>query len=124
MNCNLKWECYKMNELEDRRYKISEVSDIVDVPEHLLRQWESRFPQLKPKRNRANRRYYSLADIEIVRRIKQLLRHEKLTTEGAIKRLSQELHGVGKPLTRQDVLDLVDKIDEEARTMLHMIDTD
>jgi DNA-binding transcriptional MerR regulator len=71
-----------MSALEDRRYRISEVSDLTEVAVHVLRQWEARFPQLKPKRDRSNRRYYMPADIGIVRRIKELVRHEKLTTHG------------------------------------------
>ena len=113
-----------MSDLDDRRYKISEVSDMIDVPEYILRQWENRFPQLKPKRNRANRRYYMISDIEIVKRIKQLLRHEKMTTEGAIKRLSRELHGEGRPQTNTEVVDLVDKIETEVREMMHILDSD
>lgn len=113
-----------MKPLEDKRYSISEVGELLDLPGYVLRQWETRFPQLKPQRNHAKQRYYLLKDIEIVRRIKQLLRHEGMTTEGAIKRLSQELYGAGKPQTNQDVLDLLDKIEDEARAMMHLLDSE
>ena len=59
----------------ENRYSISEVSELLNVPAHRLRQWEERFPPLDPARNRANQRYYTDADVEIVRRIKQLLQH-------------------------------------------------
>ena len=108
--------------LDKRRYKISEVSEIVDVPIHVLRQWESRFTQLKPKRDRGNRRYYMPEDIEIVRRIKQLLRHEKMTSQGAARRLTQELLGEGTPQTNAEALDIIDKIEAEARGMLDILD--
>jgi DNA-binding transcriptional MerR regulator len=106
-----------------RRYTISEVSDATDVPDYVLRQWESRFPQLKPKRNRANRRCYTTDDIELVRRIRQLVWNEKMTTEGARKRLSQELRGEGRPRTRSEAVDLVDNIEAEVRSMLDMLDS-
>jgi len=108
----------------ERRYKISEVSKEIGVPEHLLRQWEDRFPQLKPKRDRANRRYYLSADIQVARRIKELLRHDGMTTEGARKQLARELYGAGRPKTNQDVLNLIDQIEDEVRTVLHMLDSE
>lgn len=111
-----------MTHQEDRRHTISEVSELTGVQPYLLRQWESRFPQLKPKRNRAGRRWYSTADIQIVRRIKYFLTHEGLTTEGASRRLDQELHGHGRPKTTEEALRLIDTIEAEARAMLDMLD--
>lgn len=111
-----------INELPDRRYSISEVSELVDVPIYVLRQWEAKITQLRPKRNRSNRRYYTPTDIEIVRRIKQLLRHEKMTLDGVRLRLAEEMHGNGRPQTRQTAIDLVDRIEAEARRLLDMLD--
>ena len=111
-----------MSALEDKRHSISEVSEITGVPAHVLRQWESRIPQLNPKRDSSNRRYYTLDDIDIVRRIKQLVRHEKLTIKGTIKRLSQEIYGEGRPRTNREVLDLLDKLDTEVREALDMLE--
>ncbi len=113
-----------MSALEDRRYRISEVSDLTEVPVHVLRQWEARFPQLKPKRDRSNRRYYMPDDIGIVRRIKELVRHEKLTTQGARLRLSQELYGEGRPKSNAETRQLLGKIEDEARALLDMLDGD
>ncbi len=109
--------------LENRRYSISEVSQLVDVPVHLLRQWEARFPQLKPKRDRANRRYYLPAEIEIVTRIRQLLRDDKMTSQGAAKRLTAELRGEGAPQTNTEAANLIDTIETEARKMMDILDT-
>jgi DNA-binding transcriptional MerR regulator len=107
----------------DRRFTIGEVSEITDVPVHLLRQWEDKFPQLKPKRTRSNRRYYLAKDIEIVKRIKTLLRHDRLRVDGARIRLAQELHGEGRPRTQAEAIDLADKIQSEARAMLDLLDS-
>ncbi len=108
--------------LEDRRYSISEVSEHLDLPVHLLRQWEKSFPSLKPKRNRANRRYYTPSDISIITRIKQLVRTEKMTLQGAARRLSQELLGEGAPQTNEETLDIIDTIEAHARHALTKLD--
>lgn len=113
-----------MTTLETPQYGISEVSELTGVSAHLLRQWESRIPHLKPKRGRGNRRSYSPADVEIVRRIKQLLRYEKLTSKGVIRKLSQELYGEGTPATNQEAVELVDRIESEVRSMLELLDKD
>ena len=109
-------------DLEDRYYAISEVSEITHVPIHVLRQWEDRFTQLKPKRSRTNRRQYTLRDIAIVQRIKQLHRQEKRGTTGVRRQLTMEMEGIGKPKTRQEARDLVDKIAAEARALLAVLD--
>jgi DNA-binding transcriptional MerR regulator len=105
-----------------RRHTISEVSERTGVAVHLLRQWEERFPQLRPRRTRSNRRYYTEDDIAIVQRIKELLRQEGMTTDGARRRLAQELDGEGRPRTTREMLDLVDHIEQEVRAMLDLID--
>jgi DNA-binding transcriptional MerR regulator len=107
---------------EDRRYGIAKVSEMAQVEPHVLRQWEKRFSDfLKPSRDRAGRRYYLAADIAIIRRIKQLIRHEKLTTEGVKRRLTAELYGEGQPKTRQEMVDLLDAIEHEVRKALDLL---
>lgn len=108
----------------ERRLRISEVSELTGVAIHLLRQWEEKIPQLKPRRDRANRRYYLEKDIDIVRRIKHLVRHEKMGLDGVKIRIAQELHGEGRPRTRQEAIDLVDRIETEVRTMLEILDSE
>ncbi len=117
----MRGKCCNIPQVEDRRYSISEVSELTDVPKHVLRQWEDRFSYLKPKRDHNGRRRYYVKDIDVVQRLKQLLWHEKLTTEGALKRLGQELHGEGRPQTRRQVMEIVDKIEAEARQMLDIL---
>lgn len=62
---------------------IGELSDELGVPQHILRYWETRFPQLRPLQRAGNRRYYRPADVELVRRINQLLNVEGYTVRGA-----------------------------------------
>lgn len=111
-----------MNAKLERRYSIGEVAEQLNIAPHLLRQWEAKFPQLKPKRDRAERRVYYARDIDIVKRINYLIRHEKMTIKGARIRLSQELYGEGRPKTNREVVDLLDRIDDEVRAMIDILD--
>lgn len=62
---------------------ISEVAGDLDVPPHVLRFWESRFPQIRPRKGAGGRRYYRPADIDLLRRIRKLLYDEGYTIRGA-----------------------------------------
>jgi len=108
---------------EDRRYTISEVSELTGVSEQTLRRWERQFAQLKPGRNRGGRRYYQARQIEIIRRIKHLIRTEGYTIDGARRQLTEELHGEGRPKTGAEALALIDQIEAEARWMLDQLDS-
>ena len=71
-------------------YRIGEVEQITAVPAYVLRYWESEFKLLRPKKNPAGQRLYRPRDLELVQRIKALLYDERLTLEGAKKRLLAE----------------------------------
>jgi len=66
------------------------VETITGVPAYVLRYWESEFKLLRPKKNPAGQRIYRRRDLELVQRIKALLYDERLTLEGAKKRLLAE----------------------------------
>src|SRR5687767_5660522 len=72
-------------------FKIGEVCDIVDVQAHVLRYWETEFPQLSPQKNRSGQRSYRRRDVEIALRIKELLYEDEYTIAGARKKLQNEL---------------------------------
>ena len=69
-------------------YKIGEVSDITAIESYVLRYWESEFPFLKPRKNKAGQRVYARKDLELVIQIKNLLYKEKYTIAGVRKRFS------------------------------------
>lgn len=71
-------------------YRIGEVESITEIPAYVLRYWESEFKLLRPKKNPAGQRLYRKRDVEMVLRIKSLLYEERLTLEGAKKRLLAE----------------------------------
>ena len=67
---------------------IGEVSDEIGVPQHVLRYWETRFPQLKPITRAGNRRYYRPEDVALVRHIHSLLNAQGYTVKGVQKLLA------------------------------------
>ena len=68
---------------------ISEVSEILNIPHHILRFWELKFIQLRPLKRGGGRRYYRPEDIILLKRIKELIYSEGLTIKG-VKKLFQE----------------------------------
>ncbi len=68
---------------------ISEVAEELDVPQHVLRFWESKFPQVRPLKRGGGRRYYRPEDVELLARIRQLLYSDGYTIRG-VQRLMRE----------------------------------
>lgn len=71
-----------------RTYKIGEVASLTGLKPFVLRFWETEFPQLAPVRTPKGQRLYTEEHLELVRRIKTLLYEEKLTIDGARRRLA------------------------------------
>ncbi len=61
---------------------IGELASELGVPQHILRYWETRFPQLKPLQRAGNRRYYRQTDVALARRIHRLLNQDGYTIRG------------------------------------------
>jgi DNA-binding transcriptional MerR regulator len=68
---------------------ISEVSEELDVPQHVLRFWETKFPQVKPLKRAGGRRYYRPEDVVLLRVIRDLLYRDGFTIKGAQKHLRE-----------------------------------
>ncbi len=68
---------------------ISEVADELDLPQHVLRFWETKFPQVKPMKRGGGRRYYRPDDLQLLRRIRDLLYVDGYTIKGVQKLLRQ-----------------------------------
>ena len=64
---------------------IGELSNELGVAQHILRYWETKFPQLRPLQRAGNRRYYRPADVELARTIHRLLSSEGYTVRGVQK---------------------------------------
>ena len=68
---------------------IGELSNELGVAQHILRYWESKFPQLRPLQRAGNRRYYRADDVALARRINRLLNEEGYTVRGVQKLLRE-----------------------------------
>ncbi|NLS29168.1 hypothetical protein S2M10_41880 [Sphingomonas sp. S2M10] len=75
---------------------IGELAAEIGRPQHILRYWETRFPQLKPLTRAGNRRYYRPDDVALVRRIHHLLSEEGYTIRGVQRLLAEEKAARGK----------------------------
>src|SRR6266567_1359603 len=72
-------------------YKIGEACKALGIQPYVLRYWETEFPALAPSKSRSGQRVYSEKELEIIRRIKELLYDEGYTIAGAKKKLEVEL---------------------------------
>lgn len=81
-----------MDKAPDAFRTISEVADDLDIPQHVLRFWETRFSQIKPMKRSGGRRYYRPDDVDLLRGIRRLLYGEGYTIRG-VQRILKE-HGI------------------------------
>ena len=72
-------------------YKIGEACKELGIQPYVLRYWETEFPALAPSKSRSGQRVYSEKELEVIKRIKQLLYEEGYTIAGAKKKLETEL---------------------------------
>jgi DNA-binding transcriptional MerR regulator len=105
---------------------ISEVADDLDLPQHVLRFWETRFPQIKPLKRGGGRRYYRPDDVLLLRGIRHLLYGEGYTIKGVQRILKEsgvkavqaawngELEDEGLPLPAASVAPSGDQFEDEA----------
>jgi DNA-binding transcriptional MerR regulator len=82
-------------------FAIGQVGEMTDLEPYVLRYWETEFKVLQPEKDSAGNRAYTKDDIAVVLRIKQLLREEKYTIEGARQVFAREDESNQKPLERQ-----------------------
>ncbi|MBT3756716.1 MAG: MerR family transcriptional regulator [Candidatus Cloacimonetes bacterium] len=71
-------------------YTIGEVGNLLDLKAHVLRYWETEFPQVHPKKKFGRNRRYSPEDIEILKKIKYMLHTQGFTIDGAKKKLKED----------------------------------
>jgi DNA-binding transcriptional MerR regulator len=113
---------------------ISEVADELDVPQHVLRFWESRFPQIRPMKRAGGRRYYRPEDVDLLRGIRHLLYGEGYTIRGVQRILREQgprfVQSVWQPGAAQPVLQPDEDVvaepeqlppDEAARTIFGLL---
>ena len=75
---------------------ISEASEVLDVPQHVLRFWETKFNQIKPLKRNGGRRFYRPQDLDVLQQIKHLLYNQGYTIKGAKKAVDEFIHARGE----------------------------
>ena len=85
---------------------IGELSQELGVAQHILRYWETKFPELKPMQRAGNRRYYRPADVELAQRIHRLLTQDGYTVRGVQKLLrDKEAPQIEAATTTQEAME-------------------
>jgi DNA-binding transcriptional MerR regulator len=100
-------------------FRIKEVSDIVGVPAHVLRFWETEFSWISPERDAAGRRRYTRRNIEDLLVVKKMLHEDRYTIPGARKVLSRARHEGRINDYRKPTRDVLKKYDD--RIMLQSV---
>ena len=80
---------------------ISEVASDLEVPQHVLRFWETKFNQVRPLKRGGGRRYYRPEDVDLLRRIRKLLYADGYTIKGVQKLLRE---GTGRPVVARELV--------------------
>lgn len=111
-----------MDKAPDAFRTISEVATDLDIPQHVLRFWETRFPQIKPMKRSGGRRYYRPDDVDLLRGIRHLLYSEGYTIRG-VQRILKE-HGIKsvQGLTEGSSAAAFGAIEDDIRNTLDVID--
>lgn len=105
-------------------FMIGEVCRALDVKPHIVRYWEQEIGILSPSKDLGGRRSYTIADFQLLFRIKYLVQERKFTVEGAAERLIEEMNGESadaKALVhavRAELLRLLDKIRRDSADTL------
>jgi DNA-binding transcriptional MerR regulator len=111
---------------------IAEVAADLDLPQHVLRFWESKFQQVRPLKRGGGRRYYRPEDVAVLRRIRDLLHEEGYTIRGAQKLLRQKSPRPSAPTVSTPVTppaeppprSVVPKLDPRVRAVLEEVEAD
>ena len=93
---------------------IGEVSEELAVPQHVLRFWETKFPQVRPLKRSGGRRYYRPEDVALLRHIRHLLHAEGYTVRGVQKLLRERASRPAAPTT-PDLFETQSPLDPEDR---------
>ncbi len=87
---------YKEKKVEKLYYSIGEVAELLNVNTSLIRFWEKNFDIIKPHKNKKGNRYFTKEDIENLKLIYHLVKEQRMTLEGAQKKLSENKQSVSE----------------------------
>lgn len=103
---------------------IGELSAELGVAQHVLRYWETKFPQLRPLQRAGNRRYYRPGDVALAKRIDQLLNREGYTVKGVQQLLAREGGRAAEPAANADAGDIVTALKAIRRSLADALTAD
>ncbi len=89
-------------------YSIQEVSEYTGVPPYTIRYWEKNYNLIRPEKDSRGRRRYKNADLELIKKIKELIYEKKYKAEGVKKEMKEE-RKVGMSVGTKDTIDLIKK---------------
>lgn len=104
--------------MEKRFYSIAEVAEMLTISQSNLRFWEKEFKQLKPRRNQGGTRFYTLEDINLIKKIQYLVDIQKLTLDGVRQKLSKKKDQVGK---QQELTERLQRVRADLRNLLKLM---
>ena len=108
--------------IPDKHYlRIGEVSAVTGLPASVLRFWESEFGFLRPKKSSSGQRLYTKADIEQVTEIQKLLYAEKLTIEGARRRLEVRKRYHKPEVSKESLEAILEDVRGELRSLRDLL---
>jgi DNA-binding transcriptional MerR regulator len=117
--------CEEARGLEQTRkiyYSITEVAQMAEVKAHVLRYWETEFPALRPRKNRAGNRTYTEKDVRLVLLVRKLLYDDGFTIKGARKRLrdrkNSDLEQIEIPFSVSEQRESIAKLRRELESIL------
>ena len=96
---------------------ISEVSNEINIPNHVLRFWETKFPNINPLKRSGNRRYYRPEDVKLIIKIKNLLYDKGYTVKGVQKLFKEKDTIISENLNNND-----NKFKDNLKSILEDID--
>lgn len=106
--------------------KMGEVCELTDLESHVIRFWETEFPQLTPKKNRSGHRIFTHADVALIRHIKTLVHDQGYTIAGAIKKLEETQNTSAVPdvpeLKQKQMLAQVREVSGILKNLTKMLD--
>ncbi|MDE6301349.1 MAG: MerR family transcriptional regulator [Muribaculaceae bacterium] len=109
-----------MDSIEKKRYRISEVQEMLEIPASTLRFWEQKFPDLKPSRTRGGTRFYTPADIEKIRLIQYLIKERGLKIEAAVEQYRANPSGISR---RHDAIERLREVREKLNQLLKTLNS-
>lgn len=111
-------------------YSIGEVSELTKLKQHVLRYWETEFPELKPSKNRAGNRIYRPKELDLIFKIKKLLYEDHYTIQGAREKIKLLATHVNRGISSsslenlQDIRSIVNQLRNDLIEIQEIIDSD